>query len=189
MAKLNPQRLYGKIVDPKTGAGEKDFLDFLYRLWARSGGSDGILPIIAGGTASDTVLGAQQNLGLEPGVDVQVYDAGLLSIAGLVTAADRMIYTTAFDTYAVATLTSYGRTLLATTSEANFKATVNLEIGVDVQAYSANLTEAATFFGLTDITGAEAETLTDGSDADALHTHSSIAAGDEFNRRYSLVMV
>ena len=42
----------------------------------------------------------------------QPLDAGLTSIAGLTTAADRMIYTTASDTYAVATLTSAGRALL-----------------------------------------------------------------------------
>jgi len=39
-------------------------------------------------------------------------DAGLTSIAGLTTAADKMIYTTASDTYAVATLTTAGRALL-----------------------------------------------------------------------------
>jgi hypothetical protein len=46
------------------------------------------------------------------GTNVQAYDAGLQSIAGLVTAADRMIYTTASDTYAVATLTAAGRAIL-----------------------------------------------------------------------------
>lgn len=35
----------------------------------------------------------------------------------------------------------------------------------------ANLTEMSSFFDATDISGAEAETLTDGSDADALHSH------------------
>ena len=38
---------------------------------------------------------------------------------------------------------------------------------------AANLTEASTFFGATDISGAEAETLTDGSNADALHVHDT----------------
>jgi len=46
------------------------------------------------------------------GTDVQAYDAGLQSIAGLTTAADKMIYTTASDTYAVADLTAAGRALL-----------------------------------------------------------------------------
>jgi hypothetical protein len=39
---------------------------------------------------------------------------------------------------------------------------------------SGQLTEAGTFFGSTDISAAEAETLTDASDADALHTHPTI---------------
>jgi hypothetical protein len=46
------------------------------------------------------------------GVSVQAYDAGLTSIAGLTTAADRMIYTTGSDVYAVATLTAAGRAIL-----------------------------------------------------------------------------
>ena len=49
----------------------------------------------------DTALGARQPL-----------DAGLTSISGLTTAADKMIYTTGADTYAVADLTSAGRALL-----------------------------------------------------------------------------
>jgi hypothetical protein len=42
----------------------------------------------------------------------QASDAGLTSIAALTTLADRMIYTTALDTYAVATLTAAGRALI-----------------------------------------------------------------------------
>ena len=71
---------------------------------------------------------------------VQMLDAGLTSIAALTTAADKMIYTTALDTYAVASLTAFARTILDDANEATFKATVNLEIGTDVQAYDASLT-------------------------------------------------
>ena len=39
---------------------------------------------------------------------------------------------------------------------------------------TALLTEMATFFGTTNATGAEMETLTDGSDADSLHYHSPL---------------
>jgi hypothetical protein len=42
------------------------------------------------------------------------------------------------------------------------------------QTASANLDEADTFFGATDLSGSEAETLSDGSDADALHKHSAV---------------
>ncbi len=41
----------------------------------------------------------------------------------------------------------------------------------------AQHTEVTGFFGATDITGAEAETLTDGSNADALHTHTTGSLG------------
>lgn len=55
---------------------------------------------------------ARANLGLAIGTNVQAYDAGLQSISGLTTAADKMIYTTASDVYAVADLTAFARTLL-----------------------------------------------------------------------------
>ena len=43
-------------------------------------------------------------MGVAIGSDVQAYDAGLASIAGLTTAADKVIYTTGSDTYAVTEL-------------------------------------------------------------------------------------
>jgi len=46
------------------------------------------------------------------GSSVQAYDAGLTSIAGLTTAADKMVYTTASDTYAVTDFTAFGRSLV-----------------------------------------------------------------------------
>jgi len=46
------------------------------------------------------------------GTSVQAYDAGLTSIAGLTTAANKVIYTTASDTYAVADFTAFGRSLV-----------------------------------------------------------------------------
>jgi len=43
----------------------------------------GPAPITSGGTGASTALGATQNLGVEVGVDVQAYDAGLDDISGL----------------------------------------------------------------------------------------------------------
>lgn len=60
--------------------------------------------------ANEATLKATINC--EAGVDFQAYDAGLLSIAALTTAADKMIYTTALDTYAVTALTAAGRAIL-----------------------------------------------------------------------------
>jgi len=56
----------------------------------------------------------------------QPSDAGLTSIAGLTTAADKMLYTTAADTYAVSTLTSAGRALLDDADAAAQRTTLGL---------------------------------------------------------------
>lgn len=66
-------------------------------------------PVLSTGVTAAEI---QALLDLEPGTDVQAYDAGLASIAGLTTAADKFIYTTGSDTYAVADLTAAGRALL-----------------------------------------------------------------------------
>lgn len=52
-------------------------------------------------------------------------------------------YASALDTLSEATLTAFGRSLLDDADEATFKATVNLEIGTDVQAYDAELAALA----------------------------------------------
>jgi hypothetical protein len=83
-------------------------------------------PIVAGGTGASTALAARANLGLEIGVNVQAYDAGLASIAGLTTLADRSIYTTASDTYAVYTLTAAGRAILDDADAAAQRTTLGL---------------------------------------------------------------
>ena len=70
------------------------------------------LTIADGGTGASTAAAARQNLGVEIGVDVQAYDAGLQSISGLTTAADQSIYLTGTDTYAAYSLTAAGRALL-----------------------------------------------------------------------------
>jgi len=73
--------------------------------------------------------------GLDVGSDVQAYDAGLASIAGLTTAANKMIYTTALDTYAVTDLTAAGRALLDDADAA--AQLVTLGIGGDIPAIEA----------------------------------------------------
>jgi len=60
------------------------------------------------------------------GVTVQAYDAGLESIAGLTTAADRGIYATASDTYAVFPLTAAGRALIDDADAAAQRTTLGL---------------------------------------------------------------
>jgi hypothetical protein len=82
---------------------------------------------------------ARTTLGLVIGTNVQAQDATLQSISALGTAADKIIYTTGVDTWAEATLSAYGRSLIAQGNEANIKAYLNLEIGTDVQAQDATL--------------------------------------------------
>ena len=72
----------------------------------------GTVPIGSGGTGATTASGARTNLGLVIGTHVQAYDAGLKSIAGLSTAANKMIYTTDSDSYATTSLTPFARKLL-----------------------------------------------------------------------------
>ena len=95
--------------------------------------------VAKGGTGATTAAAARTNLGLVIGTDVQGYDAGLASIAALTTAADKMIYTTALDTYAVTGLSSFARTILDDADASTARTTLGVAINSDVQAFSPNL--------------------------------------------------
>lgn len=141
-------------------------------LYTSSGGqlSTGDLPVADGGTGASNSANARQNLGLEIGTDILAYDAGLNSIAGLTTAADKMIYTTGSDTYAVTTITAAGRAILDDADAAAQRTSLGLAIGSDVQAYDAGLNSIA---GLS--TSADKMIYTTGSDTYAVATLSSTA--------------
>lgn len=103
----------------------------------------GTLPIANGGTNATTVSAARTSLGVAIGSDVQAFDAGLTSIAGLTTAADTMIYTTASDTYSTTSLTSFARTVLDDASASAARTTLGVAIGSNVQAHDAGLDDIA----------------------------------------------
>ena len=83
---------------------------------------------------------SRTNLGVAIGSDVQAYDAGLASIAGLTTAADKMIYATASDTYATTDLTSFARTILDDADGA----AVLVTLGLTATAAELNILDGVT---------------------------------------------
>jgi hypothetical protein len=86
------------------------------------------LAIADGGTGASDAASARSNLGLIINTNVQAYNASLLSIAGLTTASDQLLYTTGADTYATSPLPAYSRDFLASGNSASAARTV-LELG------------------------------------------------------------
>lgn len=138
----------------------------------------------------------KQDYNLEIGTDVQAYDTELAALAGLTSLADKAIYFTGSGTADTTDLTAFARSILDDIDEAAFKATVNLEIGMDVLAQQTigiaddNLLEVdgdpnsgeAAFFTATGLEGlAEAEfkatfNLEIGTDVVAKSTYDSHVA-------------
>lgn len=111
--------------------------------------------------------------GVEIGSDVQAYDAGLASIAGLTTAADKMIYTTASDTYAVADLTSAGRAILDDADAAAQRTTLGLGTIATQNDDNISISEASLIRG-----EVFAATGNDGSQTSIIDTGINVSVGD-----------
>lgn len=117
-------------------------------------------PIVAGGTGASTAAAARTALG------VQASDAGLTSIAGLTTAADKMIYTTASDTYAVTDLTAAGRALLDDANASAMLTTLGVSAFAKTILDDADASAALTTLGVSTF----AKTILDDADASAVLT-------------------
>ena len=79
--------------------------------------------------------------------DAQPLDATLTALAGVTTLADKLIYATASDTFTTTTLTEFGRSLIDDADASTARATLQLVIGTDVQAYDADLNAIAGLAG------------------------------------------
>jgi hypothetical protein len=97
------------------------------------------LSIAKGGTAAATAAAARTSLGLAIGVNVQAFDAELQAIAGLTAAADKCFYFTGVGTAATYDCTSFSRGAMAQSNAANWRTSLGVIIGTDVQAFDADL--------------------------------------------------
>lgn len=126
----------------------------------------GTLGIASGGTGATTASGVRANLDLEPGVDVQPYDADLSTIAGLAKTDGNFIVGNG--------------TQWVAESGATARASLGLVIGVDVQPYSANtvLSDAGstTFSGTVNLTTLQLNSSTVTSTAAELNLLDGVTA-------------
>ncbi len=129
------------------------------------------LSVANGGTGASDAGTARTNLGLAIGSNVQAYDAGLQSISGLTTSADQMIYTTASDTYATASLTAAGRAILDDADAAAQRTTLGLGTIATQAANSVSIT-GGSISGITDL--AIADGGTGASDAGTARTNLNV---------------
>ena len=77
----------------------------------------------------------------------QGLDATLTALSGLTTSANQTIYSTGSDTFAMTTLTAFGRSLIDDADAATARTTLGVAIGTNVQAWDADLDAIAGITG------------------------------------------
>lgn len=111
----------------------------------------------------------------------QPIDATLTALAGVTTAANKLIYATASDTFTTTDLSAFARTFIDDADAAAVRTTLGLVIGTNVQAYNALLLSIA---GLSVVSGdliygsgtAAVSRLAKGSDGQYLTLSSGVPA-------------
>jgi len=135
-------------------------------------GVSGQLAVANGGTGAADASTARTNLGLgtaavgDIGTDVQAYDAGLQSISSLPTVADKMLYTSATDTWQTATITAAGRALLDDADAAAQRTTLGLGTAAKYDDTTANFTGTLQNGGSNVVVDTDIGSTVQGYDAD-----------------------
>ncbi|MEI9995084.1 MAG: hypothetical protein WDM91_10850 [Rhizomicrobium sp.] len=101
----------------------------------------GGIPLVSANNLSDILSAstARANLGLIIGTNVQAWDADLDAFSGLTSAGDRLPYFTSSHAMALATFTSFGRSLVDDADAATARTTLGLAVGTNVEAWDADL--------------------------------------------------
>lgn len=84
------------------------------------------LSVLNGGTGASTAAGARTNLGLVIGTDIMAYSAALAAIPATSPGADQFVYYTSATTAAVATVSSFARSLLDDADAAAMRTTLGV---------------------------------------------------------------
>jgi hypothetical protein len=101
------------------------------------------LAIADGGTGSTTAANARTNLGLNIGSDIQPFNNTLTILSSITPAADKISYFSSSSAAALTSLTTFGRSVIASATAAELKGLLSLATGTDVQPYDADLTALA----------------------------------------------
>ena len=142
------------------------------------------LALATGASTADTFAGITIDAGVDTNTNLRVQISGVVTgLSGLTSGA--LVFLTNIGGFST-TPGTYRFPIgwaISATSLAMFPAPTRRPLdlaGANAAATVANFNEAMTFFDATDITGAEAETLSSGTlDADALHIHASIPSYSE----------
>lgn len=141
------------------------------------------LAVADGGTGASDASTARTNLGVAIGSDVQAFDAGLASIAGLTTAADQMIYATGSDVYTTTALTPFARTILDDIDASTVRTTLGLGTIAIQNANSVDIDggtiDGTTIGGTTPAAGTFATFTSTGIDDNATSTAITIDASEQ----------
>jgi len=132
------------------------------------------LAIADGGTGASTASDARINLGLQIGANVQAWDEQLDVLATVSADVDKVPYFTSANTASVATLTSYGRSLIASANTTEARTVLGLG-SISTQDSSNVIITGGSITGITDL--AIADGGTGASSASGARTNLGLVIG------------